>query len=213
MGALSGEPGRSPVVVSTSSYSSSDGHQPAGVVEEVPDRPGLHGEVEALLLDGGADHDRSVVPGDEVAGPPVDEAPHGPGQTGNPVGGLQPEGQALDRPDRGQEPVGDARRAGRSGSPAATTTGAGGAGTRRAAPPRRRPLRRRPISTASTSSSMTVTPPARQALDQRVDHAAVVDLVVVGQVGSASDPGSQQGLRVPALGAVSRRAVRPRAWW
>ena len=185
MGALSGEPGRSPVVVSTSSYSSSDGHQPAGVVEQVPDRPGLHGEVEALLLDGGADHDRSIDPGDEVAVPAVDEAPHGPGQTGDPARSPQPQGQALDRPDRGEEPVGDAGQQPGS-APGGDDDGAGGPEPDVPAPP--------PRSHAAAADLDGVDlllddgdPAGPAGAHQRVEDAAVVDLVVLGQVGSASD--------------------------
>ena len=36
-------------------------------------------------------------------------------------------------------------------------------------------------------------------IDQCVHHAAVVHLVVGGQVGARSDPGGQEGLRSPAL--------------
>ena len=82
MGALSGEPGRSPVVVSTSSYSSSEGTSRRASSSRSPTAPTWHGEVEPLLLDGGPDHHGAVVPG-----APGSRSARGPGRARSVAGG------------------------------------------------------------------------------------------------------------------------------
>ena len=54
-----------------------DGHDPACGVEQLDHRAGLHGQIEALLLDGRAHDEGAVGPRDQVARPTVDEAAHG----------------------------------------------------------------------------------------------------------------------------------------
>ena len=124
MGALSGEPGRRPAVVSPSSSSVTPGHDPVRVAQELVDGPGGDRGVEAPFLDGGAHHHGAVEARDEVDRRALHDGAHGPGH------------------DRGARGAGRRRRicpfTGRTGGAAP-----GGQPVEPARPASRRPRRRR----------------------------------------------------------------------
>ena len=133
-----------PGVTSTTEYSSRAGTTRRASSTRSASAAEGHVEGEAALLDGGAEHQAPVVPRDEVAGPPVDEGPHGAPQAGHAVGcapgGRSPRGPAGPAGARPRA----RRRAPPERLPAATTTTSDATGVRRRPGPRPAPVRRPP---------------------------------------------------------------------
>ena len=155
-----------PGPASTTTYSSRAGTTRRASSTQVGQPAQRHVEVEAPLLDGGADHQAAVVAGHEVAGAPVDQAPHGPPQAGDPVGRPEPDGDAPDRPHRGPP----RRRAPRRARPTGCRRPAPPAGAGPAPPSARATPRTRPsadLDPGRPGRPRMVTPAARQAAEQR----------------------------------------------
>ena len=194
---MSGVPGRSPVLTSSSTVSRQLRHEGLGVAQDLVDRAGARSLVEAGFLDRRADDDAAVRARREVA-----ERRRAPCRGSRRVSGTsaaQHEGLALDRTHRRS----DARRQpGDASGPRAGGEHDVVGGDARAVAQRHAGARGRPRRASAASSATTSTPRARAA-------ASSAGCSRRGSTWWSSAASSPPGM--PAASAGSRRAPRVRS--
>ena len=196
MGALSGEPGRSPVVVSLSSYSSRAGTSRRASSRRSTTGPTWTERSNPFSSTVAPDHHGPVGPRHQVAVPAVDQPSHRPHQSRGTHGGRQADGEALHRPDRRPKGVGHPSQLAR----AAAGGQHHGGGAEPATLPEDHPTDasgvRGHLGDLVVHEGHGAGPAG---VEEGLDHSTVVHLMVLGQLDPPTDSRRQEGLGGPAL--------------